>query len=223
MKPLIGQFLIAEGMISNEAVTRALGFQRRSMEPFRLGTILLDRDLLGLAVAHDPRFRRAEHREVVERPLGPDLLHDPDERVRHEDDAERRVLDLSHDQDHGEHRAEDCVEPREDVGADDLAVGAARPLARRVRESARDPLSNLGRGESGVGRDPLPEGAIARLGTLRFRGVRGSLVFAPGGKLLARSSSTARQRVSTSSAFAVGSWKIPRPIASLPLNASRTL
>ena len=45
-KPLIGQFLIAEGMLSNEAIMRALGFQRSSMEPFRLGTILLNWDLL---------------------------------------------------------------------------------------------------------------------------------------------------------------------------------
>ena len=45
-KPLIGQFLVSEGMLSNEAVVRALGFQRSSMVPFRLGTILLNWDLL---------------------------------------------------------------------------------------------------------------------------------------------------------------------------------
>jgi hypothetical protein len=46
MKPLIGQFLVAEGMLSNEAIMRALSFQRSSMEAFRLGTILLNWDLL---------------------------------------------------------------------------------------------------------------------------------------------------------------------------------
>jgi hypothetical protein len=45
-KPLIGQFLVSEGMISNEAITRALGFQKSSVESFRLGTILLNWELL---------------------------------------------------------------------------------------------------------------------------------------------------------------------------------
>ena len=45
-KPLIGQFLVSEGMVSNDAVTRALGFQKSSVESFRLGTILLNWELL---------------------------------------------------------------------------------------------------------------------------------------------------------------------------------
>src|SRR5215813_14613070 len=44
--PRIGELLIAEGVISEGAVQSALGFQRHTGEPFRLGTILLDRDLL---------------------------------------------------------------------------------------------------------------------------------------------------------------------------------
>ena len=45
--PRIGELLIAEGVLSEVAVRSALGFQRHTGEPFRLGTILLDRDLLG--------------------------------------------------------------------------------------------------------------------------------------------------------------------------------
>ena len=45
-KPPIGQFLVSEGMLSSEAITRALGFQKSSLESFRLGTILLNWELL---------------------------------------------------------------------------------------------------------------------------------------------------------------------------------
>jgi hypothetical protein len=44
--PRIGELLVAEGILSDGAVQSALGFQRHTGEPFRLGTILLDRDLL---------------------------------------------------------------------------------------------------------------------------------------------------------------------------------
>ncbi|HTY41287.1 MAG TPA: hypothetical protein VMH79_05380 [Thermoanaerobaculia bacterium] len=45
--PRIGELLVADGVVSETAVQSALGFQRHTGEPFRLGTILLDRDLLG--------------------------------------------------------------------------------------------------------------------------------------------------------------------------------
>ena len=45
--PRIGELLVAEGVLSEVAVQSALGFQRHTGEPFRLGTILLDRYLLG--------------------------------------------------------------------------------------------------------------------------------------------------------------------------------
>ena len=44
--PRIGELLVADGLVSEKAVQSALGFQRHTGEPFRLGTILLDRDLL---------------------------------------------------------------------------------------------------------------------------------------------------------------------------------
>lgn len=42
----IGQFLVAEGLLSDDAVVRALKFQRSSRESFRLGTILLNWEVL---------------------------------------------------------------------------------------------------------------------------------------------------------------------------------
>ena len=44
--PRIGELLVSEGVLSDVAVQSALGFQRHTGEPFRLGTILLDRDLI---------------------------------------------------------------------------------------------------------------------------------------------------------------------------------
>ena len=44
--PRIGELLVADGVVSEGAVQSALGFQRHTGEPFRLGTILLDRDLI---------------------------------------------------------------------------------------------------------------------------------------------------------------------------------
>ena len=42
----IGQFLVAEGLLSDDAVVRALKFQRSIREPLRLGTILLSWEVL---------------------------------------------------------------------------------------------------------------------------------------------------------------------------------
>ncbi len=88
----------------------------------------LDRDVLHHAVAHHTRDRRVEHRELIKGALRPQLLDDPDQRVGDEHDAEQAVLDRTDHDDHGEHRAENGVEPREHVGADDLAQGATGAL-----------------------------------------------------------------------------------------------
>ncbi|HKA35483.1 MAG TPA: hypothetical protein VKH43_01595 [Thermoanaerobaculia bacterium] len=47
MKLRIGQILVTDGVLADDAVVRALDYQRRSTEPFRLGSILLGWDLLG--------------------------------------------------------------------------------------------------------------------------------------------------------------------------------
>ena len=112
---------------------------------------VLDRNFVQVAVADGARLRRAEHGQTVQRALGPDLLHDPDQRVGDEHDPEQPVLRLAENQDDDEENTEDRVETSEDVGADDLAVRPARALAGSVRLAARDPLRDLRRREA-VGR-----------------------------------------------------------------------
>jgi hypothetical protein len=46
-KPRIGQLLVADGVVTDDAVVRALEYQKGFTEPFRLGSILLGWDLLG--------------------------------------------------------------------------------------------------------------------------------------------------------------------------------
>ena len=43
----IGELLVAEGLLSESVIHRALGYQRLSGERIKLGSILLDWDLLG--------------------------------------------------------------------------------------------------------------------------------------------------------------------------------
>jgi hypothetical protein len=45
-KPRIGQILVADGVLSDEAIVRALGFQKTTMEALRIGTILVNWELL---------------------------------------------------------------------------------------------------------------------------------------------------------------------------------
>ena len=104
---------------------------------------LLDRDLALGAVTDDGRARCVEHGEPIERALRAVLLHDADQRVRDQHDTEQCVLDRADEQDDDEHRAEDGVEPRENVGPRDLAKGSARPLVGRVHLTAPDAIGNL--------------------------------------------------------------------------------
>ena len=104
-----------------------------------------------LAVAPDPGPRRDQQGQPVERPLGPRLLDDPDQRVGDDDPAEEGVLVVAQGQDHGEQHAQDQVEEVEDVGPDDLQVGAAG--ARRLaRPGLGQSPARLGRGQAQRGR-----------------------------------------------------------------------
>ena len=121
---------------------------------------LLDRDLAGRRRrARRAPAARVEHREPVERALGPDLLHDPDQRVGDEHDAEQsRPGSRPTTRIDDEHRAEDGVEPREDVGrgrsrrrcgwcarSPSFVEPARDALADLVRRSARSRASRRAR------------------------------------------------------------------------------
>ena len=101
-------------------------------------------DLELLPVATHPRARGVQQGEPVERALGAELLDAADDRVRERREAEQRVLPAAEQQKDEEAGADDRVEQREDVGADDVPdaaagirgerVGACRPrCARRPR------------------------------------------------------------------------------------------
>ena len=107
-----------------------------------------ERHLADLAVANDPRVRRRQHRQRVERPLRAQLLVDPDAGVRDQHEPEQRVLDRADDQDHHQERAEQRVEPREDVGPDDLPDRARGDGRHVVDLAARDALGDLLRGQA---------------------------------------------------------------------------
>ena len=85
-----------------------------------------------------------QQREPVERPLGADLLHDADGGVDHHHEAEERVSRRPREQHRDDEHAQDEVEAREDVLADDAGVAAARRSyarrsSRRARRARRPP------------------------------------------------------------------------------------
>ena len=108
----------------------------------RNGDLTLD------TVAKDAGVRCRQHGEPVQRSLRPKLLHDPDQRVRDQHEAEQRVAELAHQQDHHEHRAEQGVEPGEQIRPDDLRDGPRGCGRHVVRSAGRDALGDLGRGQT---------------------------------------------------------------------------
>ena len=104
---------------------------------------------ISVAVPDHPGGRRVQQRQPVELPLGQVLLHDADRRVDHQHHAEQPVGQRPGDQDQDEQRAQDRVEPGEDVGLDDHPQRPGRRLAGGVDLAAGDPLGDLGRGQAG--------------------------------------------------------------------------
>ncbi len=81
---------------------------------------LVDAELVDLAVADDQRLRGRQHRELVERVLGPQLLDDPDQRVGDDHEAEEGVLPRAAEQHDRQQDPHEQVEAREDVRPDDV-------------------------------------------------------------------------------------------------------
>ena len=109
---------------------------------------LRHRDPGGRSVPDDRRRGGDERRQPVERPLGPHLLRDPDRRVRDQHAEKERILPLAEHQRGSAGDGQDQVEEREDVGADDARVRAARPLA--LRRPFGKPARSFGCGQPGV-------------------------------------------------------------------------
>ena len=105
-------------------------------------------------VADHPDPGSAEHRQPVERQLRAQLLPDTDHRIGDKHDPEQSVLRLAHDQDHRQQDAQDEVEPRHDVRAQDLAHRPAGTLPARVPQPPRAPLGNLRAAQTARPRHP---------------------------------------------------------------------
>ncbi len=160
------------------------------LEPHEVaGDELVDMHPPRVAVANDRRVRRDERREPVERALRADLLHRADPGVRDEDAEEERVLPLAERERHGAGDGEDQVEDREDVGADDARVRAARPCSAAP-----------GRAWRGGASPPPRRGHARRAGSTMLRDVHLNVEASPlgAGRPLTLLSRPSRRRTSGS-------------------------
>ena len=92
---------------------------------------LLHRQLRCRPVPHDTHSRGGQDSQAIQRPLGTELLEDADARIGRQHQAEQSILRRPDDHDHHEQRAEDGVEPGEEIRPQDLAD---RPAGSRRRE-----------------------------------------------------------------------------------------
>jgi hypothetical protein len=92
----------------------------------------VDWDSFLSAVANDGGVRGIKHCEVIKSVFRAQFLNDPDEGIDDEYDTEEGVTQLSHGGDCYEERAENEVEPGEDVGSKNLAHRSARSLTAEI-------------------------------------------------------------------------------------------
>ena len=102
-----------------------------------------------LAVAAHHRPGLADDRQLRQGSACPVLLDDADQGVGHDDEPEEGVLEGRHEPHDDPQRADEGVEPREGVGADDAREAAAAGIRCVVGLTARHALGDLLGGESG--------------------------------------------------------------------------
>ena len=90
----------------------------------------------------------ADDGERIEGVLGPQLLDDADGGVGDDEEAERAVHPRAGGHDQHEEHSQQGVDAREDVGADDVEGGAARPRGKRVDLALLDALGDFAAGEA---------------------------------------------------------------------------
>jgi hypothetical protein len=115
-----------------------------------VGDDLAHSELEHLTIAHDTRLRRVENRQLVQRFASPQLLDDADGAVGDDDAGEQCILGLSGYEDQHEQGADDGVDAREHVGADDLADGAHGCVGDEVDTTLRHSFLYFGGRETGL-------------------------------------------------------------------------
>lgn len=110
---------------------------------------LAGRDLLGEAVAAHGRLGLADDRQLVQGPLGPDLLDDADRAVGHDEQPEHAVDDRARRQNEQEQHTENGIDTGEDIRANDLGDRTTRPGRDVVGAPVAATLIDLCCGEPG--------------------------------------------------------------------------
>ena len=96
----------------------------------------------------------ADDREVVQGPLCAQLLDDADGAVGDDEQSERRVDELAGGEDDRQQDAQDRVDPREDVGPDDLAGGPTAAGGQVVGAAVAHPFGHFCAGQATMAHVP---------------------------------------------------------------------
>ena len=103
------------------------------------------------SIPHCTHLGGREQRELIDGPLGADLLHDADGGIGRHDEQEGGVLPVTHQQQTGRQHHKDQVEIGKQILPDDLLVRFGRGLHGAVVPSSLRQFPGLGGGQSPVG------------------------------------------------------------------------